>query len=148
MRKLVLSLLLVISCALGGPTWAQEMTSSVPPGSEERKAILRALRVPVQKELKKQALFKVDHLKVQNQWAFMRGVPACPLVLGQRGDTLDLRLGRVRQRHHRRSRREELRFRLPHQTHKDFPLAPTLPPKAAHDLGQCELELLGLLLQG
>jgi hypothetical protein len=31
--------------------------------------------VAVQTELKRQTLFKVDHLKVQSQWAFLRGVP-------------------------------------------------------------------------
>lgn len=74
MRKITLYLLLGISYALCDTTWAQEVASSVQPGSAERKVILRALRVPVQKELKKQTLFKVDHLKVQDQWAFMRGV--------------------------------------------------------------------------
>ena len=74
MRKIIPCLLLVISYALCGTTWAQEVASSPQSGSAERKAILRALRVPVQKELKRQPLFKVDHLKVQEQWAFLRGV--------------------------------------------------------------------------
>jgi hypothetical protein len=77
-RKIIPCLLLVISYALCGTTWAQEVASSPQPGSAERKAILRALRVPVQKELKRQPLFKVDHLKVQEQWAFLRGVPQQP----------------------------------------------------------------------
>jgi hypothetical protein len=46
------------------------------------------------------------------------------------------------------SRGEQGGFRLAHQTHKDFPLAATLPPKAAHQLGEFELELLRLHLQG
>jgi hypothetical protein len=78
MRKIIPCLLLVISYALCGTTWAQEVASSPQPGSTERKAILRALRVAVQTELKRQILFKVDHLKVQNQWAFLRGVPQQP----------------------------------------------------------------------
>jgi len=44
----------------------------------ERKAILAALRVPVQKELKKSVVFKVDHLKTRGGWAFMTGVPLQP----------------------------------------------------------------------
>ncbi len=36
------------------------------------------LRVPVQKDLKKKVIFKVDALKVQNGWAFLRGVPQQP----------------------------------------------------------------------
>lgn len=44
-------------------------------GSDERKAIMDALRVPVETELKKKVIFKIDHLKVKDGWAFMRGVP-------------------------------------------------------------------------
>jgi hypothetical protein len=51
------------------------VASTPQPGSAERKAILSALRVPVQKELKKPVRLKVDHLKVQDGWAFLRGVP-------------------------------------------------------------------------
>lgn len=47
-------------------------------GSAERKAIMDSLRVPVEKRLLKSVVFKVDHLKVQNGWAFMRGVPQQP----------------------------------------------------------------------
>ena len=44
-------------------------------GSDERKAIMAALRAPVESELKRKVIFKVDHLKVKGGWAFMRGVP-------------------------------------------------------------------------
>lgn len=44
-------------------------------GSAERKAILDALRVPVEKQLKQPVIFKIDHLKVQNNWAFLTGRP-------------------------------------------------------------------------
>ncbi len=37
--------------------------------------MLDALRFPVEKELKRKVIFKVDHLKVQDGWAFLRGVP-------------------------------------------------------------------------
>src|ERR1044072_3902091 len=47
-------------------------------GSSERKALMDALRVPVEKDLNKKVVFKVDHLKVQGDWAFMRGVPQQP----------------------------------------------------------------------
>jgi hypothetical protein len=77
-----------------------------------------------------------------------RGVPARPLLCRQCGGALALRLGALRQRHHGRSRRQQKRFRLADQPHKDFPLAATLPPKAAHDLGEIMLELLRLRLQG
>lgn len=48
------------------------------PGDPERKAIMDTLRAPVEKELKRKVVFKVDHLKVQGGWAFMIGVPLQP----------------------------------------------------------------------
>jgi hypothetical protein len=44
-------------------------------GSKERTAILNALRVPVEKELKQKIQFAVDHFKVQGNWAFLSGAP-------------------------------------------------------------------------
>jgi hypothetical protein len=44
-------------------------------GSVERKTIVDALRVPVEKQLKQAVIFKIDHLKVQNNWAFLSGRP-------------------------------------------------------------------------
>ena len=57
---------------------AQEAARTPAAGSAERKAILDALRVPVEKELKRKVVFKVDGLKVRGAWAFMRGVPQQP----------------------------------------------------------------------
>lgn len=58
---------------------AQALAQSSPyvpkSGSDERKAIMDALRLPVETVLKRKAIFKVDHLKVKDGWAFMRGVP-------------------------------------------------------------------------
>ena len=47
-------------------------------GSPERKAILDALRVPIEKQLKQSVIFKIDHLKVQSDWAFVLGQPQQP----------------------------------------------------------------------
>ncbi|MFN2513477.1 MAG: hypothetical protein ABR568_18905 [Pyrinomonadaceae bacterium] len=47
-------------------------------GSVERKAIVDALRIPVGKQLKQPVIFKIDHLKVQNGWAFLNGKPQTP----------------------------------------------------------------------
>ncbi len=41
------------------------------PGSKERKAILNALRVPVQKEAKQTVLFYAVNMKVEKGWAFV-----------------------------------------------------------------------------
>lgn len=48
------------------------------PNSVERKQILDSLRAPVEADLKKAVIFKVDHFKVENDWAFMRGVAQQP----------------------------------------------------------------------
>src|SRR5262249_62088610 len=44
-------------------------------GSAERKAITDALRLPVQKKLKQEIVFKFDHLMVQNGWSFLVATP-------------------------------------------------------------------------
>ena len=56
-------------------SYAQEQVLSPKVGSQERKVILDALRKPVAKELKQEVKFRVDSLKVQKDWAFMRGQP-------------------------------------------------------------------------
>src|SRR5688500_2814594 len=57
---------------------AQGQPYTPAPRTAERKAIADALRVPVEKKLKKSVVFKIDHLKVQDGWAFLRGVPQRP----------------------------------------------------------------------
>jgi len=47
-------------------------------GSPERKAILDSLRTPVEKKLKQPVIFKIDHFKVQNGWAFILATPQKP----------------------------------------------------------------------
>jgi len=43
--------------------------------SPERRAILDALRVPVERELKQKVVFVVEHLNVSGNWAFVGGSP-------------------------------------------------------------------------
>jgi hypothetical protein len=47
-------------------------------GSPERKAILDALRIPVERDLKQPIVFVPDNFKVQGTWAFVSGVPQAP----------------------------------------------------------------------
>jgi hypothetical protein len=47
-------------------------------GSAERKAILNALRVPVEKDLKQKIVFVADDLNVSGNWAFVGGQPQTP----------------------------------------------------------------------
>ena len=44
-------------------------------GSPERTAILSALRVPVERELRQKIQFSVEHIKVAGNWAFVSGDP-------------------------------------------------------------------------
>lgn len=70
---LVLSFSSTLLCA--STTVAQHTPEK---GSAERKAITDALRVPVEKKLKQSVVFNIDHLKVQDDWAFMLGAPRKP----------------------------------------------------------------------
>lgn len=78
---LVLSLCSTLLCA--STTVAQYTPEK---GSEERKAITDALRVPVEKKLKQSVVFNIDHLKVQDDWALLLGAPRKP-----NGDRIDYR---------------------------------------------------------
>ena len=53
-------------------------------GTEERAAIMDALRVPVEKELKQRVIFKVERLRVAGDWAYARVSPTRP-----NGDEID-----------------------------------------------------------
>jgi hypothetical protein len=46
-----------------------------PKGSPERKAILDALRTPVERDLKQKVVFVADNFKVHGNWAFIAGTP-------------------------------------------------------------------------
>ena len=65
---------LLLSLALCGSALAQAPTTPKA-GSPERKALMDALRVPIEKLVKQKVIFQVDHLKVLGQWAFMTGKP-------------------------------------------------------------------------
>lgn len=77
---LILTAHVVIFLFLLGSMPAPAQTGPHTPaaGSPERKAIMESLRAPVERQLKKRVVFKVDHLKVQSGWAFVRGVPEQP----------------------------------------------------------------------
>ena len=47
-------------------------------GSAERKAILDALRIPVERDLKQPIIFVTDNFKVSGVWAFVSGTPQSP----------------------------------------------------------------------
>lgn len=68
----ILFLLLLSSAAAAQAAYTPEK------GSPERKAILDALRVPVERDLKQKIVFVADNLRVQGNWAFASGTPTRP----------------------------------------------------------------------
>lgn len=72
MKRLFLILLLaaiLASSLLAQPAYTPDK------GSAERKLILDALRVPVERALKQKIVFVADDFKVQGNWAFIGGRP-------------------------------------------------------------------------
>jgi hypothetical protein len=68
----------IVALLLCTGSLAQATAYTPAAGSPERKQIMEALRAPVEAGLKRKVVFKVDHLKAQGGWAFMRGVPQQP----------------------------------------------------------------------
>jgi hypothetical protein len=70
-RSTILTILILMAAgfAAGQAVYVPEK------GSPERKAILDALRVPVERELKQKIVFAADHFNVSGNWAFLGGQP-------------------------------------------------------------------------
>lgn len=71
-------LVLSAVCSLSLSVSAQQLAYTPEKGSTERKAITDALRVPVEKKLSQSVVFKINHLMVQDGWAFLFGAPQRP----------------------------------------------------------------------
>ena len=71
-RKSIQCLTLIVVAATAAMSQA---TYTPEKGSPERKAILDALRIPVERALKQKIVFVADHFKVQGTWAFVSGTP-------------------------------------------------------------------------
>ena len=57
---------------------AAQGTTTPKQGSAQRRAIMEALRSPVERQLKQKVVFVLDHLKVKQGWAFLTGRPQQP----------------------------------------------------------------------
>jgi hypothetical protein len=69
----------ILIMLIGGAQHATAQgTSSPKQGSAERRAIMEALRVPVERQLKQKTVFVINHLKVKQGWAFLTGRPQQP----------------------------------------------------------------------
>ena len=71
MKRILPVLLLFIAAA----AVSAQQAYSPDRGSPERKAILDALRIPVERDLKQKVVFVADDFKVQGSWAFVGGTP-------------------------------------------------------------------------
>ncbi|HMQ03558.1 MAG TPA: hypothetical protein PKD26_06555 [Pyrinomonadaceae bacterium] len=74
-RKITLAILLA---ALTASTVSAQAIYTPPRGSEERKAILDALRIPVERDLKQKIVFNAENFRVMGSWAFIGGDPQTP----------------------------------------------------------------------
>lgn len=75
MNKATSSIVLILAAAIFA---SAQSVYSPEKGSAERKAILDALRIPVERDLKQKIVFVTDDLKVQGNWAFASGTPTKP----------------------------------------------------------------------
>jgi len=71
-RTLLIMMLIFCGTSLGQTVYTPER------GSAERKAILDALRVPVERDLKQKIIFAAEHFNVSGNWAFLGGDPQTP----------------------------------------------------------------------
>lgn len=69
------SILFVFASLIFATSAAAQAVSTPERGSAERKAILDALRVPVERDLKQKVVFVTDNFNVQGTWAFVSGTP-------------------------------------------------------------------------
>ena len=71
MKRILPVLLILITAA----ALAAQEAHTPEKGSPERKAILDALRVPIERDLKQKVVFVAENFKVQGSWAFVSGTP-------------------------------------------------------------------------
>ena len=69
MKRSILLIILIVSAV----TAASAQVYSPDKQSPERRAILDALRVPVERELKQKVVFIVENMNVSGNWAFVGG---------------------------------------------------------------------------
>lgn len=68
-------LTVMLACALGTAGTTAPRSPEPKVGTAQRRAILNAVRAPVEKELKQKVRFRVDHLRSDGEWAFFFGAP-------------------------------------------------------------------------
>lgn len=94
--KILPILVALITLPLGALPYSASAASPIrtpAAGSPERKAIMDALREPVQTDLRQPVIFKVKALRVTDEWAFLDGQPLRP-----DGSQVDYRKTRYQER--------------------------------------------------
>ncbi len=72
---LVRSVLVLVTLATFAFSTSAQKVYMPEKGSAERTAILNALRVPVERELRQKIVFDLNHFNVAGNWAFLGGKP-------------------------------------------------------------------------
>jgi hypothetical protein len=73
---MLMKITFVLMLTLSGVISAAAQSAYEPAkGSPERTAILDALRIPVERDLKQKIVFVAEDFKVQGSWAFVGGTP-------------------------------------------------------------------------
>jgi hypothetical protein len=75
MSRVLAALLLVVVAFGPGQPLADQRFWTPKQGSVERKAVLDAARIPVERDLGQAVVFDVRTLRVTPDWAFLHGVP-------------------------------------------------------------------------
>jgi hypothetical protein len=71
LKRNIWYLLLILACS--APAAMAQATKAPGENSRESAAVLKALSVPVSKDLKQRITFSTEKLKVQGNWAFVSG---------------------------------------------------------------------------
>ncbi len=68
----------ILFAAFAASTFYAQAVYTPAKGSEERKAIIDALRIPVERDLKQKIVFNAENFRVMGSWAFIGGDPQTP----------------------------------------------------------------------
>lgn len=77
-KALLISAAVIFAICAGASAGHSQTARDVERDSPERKAILDALRIPVERDLKQKIVFVTDNFKIAGTWAFVSGRPTKP----------------------------------------------------------------------
>lgn len=77
-RSLTMMTAIAVAVLVSATAGYAQTAKDVAANSPERKAILDALRVPVERDLKQKIVFVPDHFRIAGNWVFISGRPTTP----------------------------------------------------------------------